>query len=69
MYSIHKRLDSRFKLVYSEQVQPFSFIKLGDSPGKRHLEDNSTNVNCVFQIWTRRDDIDLPDLRKYAPDP
>ncbi len=69
MYSIHKRLDSRFKLVYSEQVQPFSFIKLGDSPGKRHLEDNSTNVNCVFQIWTRRDDIDLPDLRKSTPDP
>ena len=68
MYSIHKRLDNRFKLVYEEQLQPFSFQKQGKSPGKRHLEDNSTNVNCVFQIWTK-EETDLPDLRKYEKDP
>ncbi|MDB0041502.1 hypothetical protein N9F16_00280 [bacterium] len=68
MYSIHKRLDSRFKLVYEEQIEPFSFLKQGESRGKRHLGDNSTNVNCVFQIWTK-EETDLPDLRKYEKDP
>ena len=68
MYSIHKRLDNRFKLVYEEQLESFSFLKLGESRGKRHLEDNSTNVNCVFQIWTK-EETDLPDLRKYEKDP
>ena len=69
MHSIHRRLDPRYKLIYSEQIKPFSFFKIGNSPGKRHLEDNSTNVNCVFQIWTCREDIELKDLRKYDPDP
>ena len=67
MYSIHKRLDPRFKLVFEEQIPSFSFYKLGESPGKRHLKDNSTNVNCIFQIWTK-EETSLPNLRKYTPD-
>jgi len=59
---VQKRLDPRYKLVYEEMVEPFSFIKIGKSPGKRQLEDGSINVNCVFQIWTR-EDTELEDLR------
>lgn len=59
---VQDRLDSRYKLVYEEMVEPFAFIKIGKSPGKRQLDDGSINVNCVFQIWTR-EDTDLQDLR------
>ena len=65
---VQSRLDSRYKLVYEETVEPFAFIKIGKSPGKRHMEDGSINVNCVFQIWTRKE-TDLPDLRVSEPLP
>ena len=52
---VQNRLDPRFKLVHEEMIAPFSFIKLGSSPGKRQLEDGSININCVFQIWTTRE--------------
>ena len=63
---VQDRLDSRYKLVHEEMVEPFAFIKIGKSPGKRQLEDGSINVNCVFQIWTR-EETDLPDLRVTEP--
>ena len=63
---VQERLDPRYKLVHEEMVEPFSFIKIGKSPGKRQLEDGSINVNCVFQIWTR-EETDLPDLRVTEP--
>lgn len=65
---VQERLDSRYKLVYEEVVEPFAFIKIGKSPGKRHMEDGSINVNCVFQVWTRRE-TDMEDLRVSEPLP
>lgn len=63
---VQNRLDPRFKLVHEEMIDPFSFIKIGKSPGKRQLEDGSININCVFQIWTTRDNKG-ENIRKYAP--
>ena len=66
-YSIHKKLPEGWRLAYQEDLAPFSFHKIGQSPGARRLEDGSINVNCVWQIWTKRDT--GIDLRKYCEEP
>lgn len=43
-YSVQRRLDGRFKLIYSYKLEPNSFT----------FDDQDYCVNCCFQIWTLR---------------
>ena len=66
-YRVQKKLDLRYKLIYSEQIPEKSFIR----------SDKPHNVNCLFQIWTVLEfeelrlgkSVESPkvDLRQYIP--
>lgn len=54
-YSIQKQLDNDFKLIHNWELPKHSFL----------VKNKPYNVNCVFQIWVRKDckyDIH-PDIR------
>lgn len=51
-YSVQHKLNQSFKLVYSERLNPKSFI----------YNDKDCSIRCVFQIWTSLD-TDNPNLR------
>lgn len=57
-WSVHRRLDPRFRLVSDTSLESDAFVFKG----------RSYHVNCAFQVWTRRDTI-LDDLRINAPPP
>jgi hypothetical protein len=52
-WSVHRRLDQRFKLIHTHRLESNSFIFL----------NNNYNIRCVFQVWTRRSDIEKENLR------
>jgi DNA polymerase III subunit gamma/tau len=43
-WSIHRRLDTRFALIFNKRLKPFSFV----------FNNLDYDVKCTFQIWTTR---------------
>lgn len=46
-WSVHSKLNKKYRLVYDEKLPKDSFI----------FEGNPYDVRCCFQIWTKRDDL------------
>lgn len=62
-YNIQKRVNPNMKLVYSSEDLPKKSFLLNGKP---------YNVNCMYQIWVRKDSkylTKLEDIRMYEPLP